>query len=301
MNARLQVESISKNFGDTAALSDVNFTIDAGQIVALLGHNGAGKTTLARIMAGLLMPTSGRIVWEGIDIEDSSARSDGTIGYVGQEVAIYPRSTVRANLEFFAGISRRPAMPLFDLASQMGLSSLMGKRAIELSGGQRRRLHAAIGLIAQPDLLLMDEPTAGADAETRDRLLDVLRSYSAGGGAVLYTTHYTQEVEVLDPTIVVMREGRLVAEGNVQEIVALAGPAVFEITFEGEPLMSWPDGWSQTGPQACALPAQQRTLSELLGEAEELGLRPIDAHLDEPSLDRALRLLGDQPTEDSGE
>ena len=222
----LEVSGISKSYGPRVALRDVSLSVGAGEIVALLGRNGAGKTTLVSIVAGLRRAESGTV------------SVGGRIGLAPQESGFYPTLTCRQNLRFFArwaGVSRRQIPGMIErLADGLELTGLLDRQARQLSGGEQRRLHTAIALVGDPALVLLDEPTVGADVQTRGRLVEFVRALAAGGTAVVYSTHYLGEVESLGASLVVLDGGVVVARGSVAEVkrrYARDTPATIENAF----------------------------------------------------------------------
>lgn len=211
----LELTGIVKAYGAQVALDGVDLTVPAGAIVALLGPNGAGKSTLISIAAGLLEPDAGTV-------------RRASVGVAPQEIGVYPALTVRENLRAFGelhGLGARAARARAEaLLGPFVLRALAGRAAGRLSGGEQRRLHAAIALVARPRVVLLDEPTAGADAQTRDAILDAVRDLAAEGVAVLYTTHYLPEVESLDADVALLDGGRIVACGPIAELVARHAP-----------------------------------------------------------------------------
>ncbi|MDW3218317.1 MAG: ABC transporter ATP-binding protein [Acidimicrobiales bacterium] len=220
----LRATGLTKRYGDVVALRGVDFAVDAGSVVALLGRNGAGKTTMLSIIAGLLEPDAGEILVDGVDVRRHRSAAATRIGIAPQETGIYRVLTVRENLEFFgeiAGLDRATRRARAEeVGEALGLSALLDRTATTLSGGEARRLHTACALVHAPPLLLLDEPTVGADVATRNQLIASVRALAADGAAVVYTTHYLPEVEALDADIVVIDEGALLARGTRAELVA---------------------------------------------------------------------------------
>lgn len=220
----LRATGLTKSYGDVEALRGVDFAVDAGSVVALLGRNGAGKTTMLSIIAGLLEPDAGEVLVDDIDVRRHRAAAASRIGIAPQETGIYRVLTVRENLEFFgeiAGMDRATRRARAEeVGEQLGLSELLDRAATTLSGGEARRLHTGCALVHAPPLLLLDEPTVGADVATRNQLIASVRALAADGAAVVYTTHYLPEVEALDADIVVIDEGALLARGTRAELVA---------------------------------------------------------------------------------
>ncbi len=239
----LKVVDVSKTYGSHVALAGVSCSVEHGEIVGLVGRNGAGKTTLVSIIAGLRRADTGSVRVCGADVGAEPSRCSSHRGYAAQELAIYPGLTTAANLWFFASLSMvapsKVAERIEQVADALDLTALLGTKAAVLSGGQQRRLHVAAALLHEPDLLVLDEPTAGVDIESRDRLLEVLLDLRERGVAVLYSTHYLPEVEKLDARVVVLDEGAVLAEGNVRDLVRRFASSYVELRFDGElPLLA---------------------------------------------------------------
>ena len=234
--AALDVAGLRKSYGGTPALAGVDLTVEGGTVLGLLGPNGAGKTSLVSIVAGLRRPDSGRVHVCGIDVARSPARVRPLVGLAPQDTGVYPTVSVVDNLRFFAelaGLRRRDArIRATEVAEALGLTDLLARRAAHLSGGERRRLHAAIALVHRPRLVLLDEPTTGADVRTRAQLLTVVRELAASGAAVVYSTHYLHEVEELDADVAFIDRGRIVARGRPSDLVAAHGTSALELRFE---------------------------------------------------------------------
>ncbi len=220
----LRAEGVAKSYGDVRALRGVDLSVEAGQIVALLGRNGAGKSTLLSIIAGLLDPDAGSVTVDGVDVLADRSVGAERIGIAPQETGIYRVLTVRENLEFFgeiAGLGRQQRRERAQLvADHLDLGDLMDRRGTQLSGGESRRLHTACALVHTPPLLLLDEPTVGADVGTRNHLVESVRALAEDGAGVVYTTHYLPEVEALGAEIVIIDEGRILGRGTKSELVA---------------------------------------------------------------------------------
>jgi ABC-2 type transport system ATP-binding protein len=233
----LEVEGLRKAYGSRTALDGVDLEVSAGEVLALLGPNGAGKTTLVSIVAGLRRADAGCVRVHGIDVARRPQAARQHIGLAPQETGVYPPLSVRDNLQLFAalaGLRARARRDRIDeVAAALGLSELLARRASELSGGERRRLHTAIALVHRPALVLLDEPTTGADVRTRAEILDLVRDVAADGSAVVYSTHYLHEVEQLDARVAVMDHGRVVARGDLAELVQRHGATALELTFDG--------------------------------------------------------------------
>ena len=220
----LTATGIEKSYGEIRALRGATLSVDAGTIVSLLGRNGAGKSTLLSVIAGLTRPDAGCVSVDGIDVLAHPAKASGLVGIAPQYTGIYPPLTVRENLEFFGELAgmklaeRRKRAG--EVAEQLGLASLMGRKASKLSGGEARRLHTGCALVHRPKLLMLDEPTVGADVTTRVQLIGAIKALAAEGAAVVYTTHYLPEVESLGASIVIIDEGVMLASGTKDELTA---------------------------------------------------------------------------------
>ncbi|HEY0495443.1 MAG TPA: ABC transporter ATP-binding protein [Kutzneria sp.] len=215
----LEATDLTKKYDEVQALAGFSLAVAAGEICGLVGHNGAGKTTFVDMVSGLLKPDSGAVLVDGVAPHETR----GEIGISPQHIALYRPLTVREHLELYGRLSglRRKALKaeIEELATAMQLTGFLERRAGLLSGGQQRRTQAATALIHRPKLLLMDEPTAGADPETRQALLDVVKQRAAEGAAVVYTTHYLTELADLKASIAVASHGRVIARGSSAELL----------------------------------------------------------------------------------
>jgi ABC-2 type transport system ATP-binding protein len=233
----LEVAGLRKAYGPTVALAGVDLAVAAGEIVGLLGPNGAGKTTLVSIVAGLLRPDAGSVVVGGADALVHPRRASRVLGLAPQETGIYPTLTCAKNLRFFgqlAGLRGRDLDRAVDsIAEALQLTALLDRRGQQLSGGERRRLHTALALVHRPRLVLLDEPTTGADVQSRSQLLQFVQELAAAGSAVVYSTHYLHEVEQLDASVVIIDHGRCIARGSTAELVASHAANVVQLVFNG--------------------------------------------------------------------
>lgn len=234
----LRAQAVTKSFGAVEALRGADLAVEQGQIVALLGRNGAGKTTLLSIIAGLLAPDQGQVEVDGIDVLTQPDDAAQVLGIAPQETGIYPVLTVRENLQFFcdlAGVSRSQRTERCEqVADRLGLGSLLERKGNELSGGEARRLHTACSLVHKPKLLMLDEPTVGADVGTRQQLIEAVKELAEEGASIVYTTHYLPEVEALEADIVIIHEGQILARGTQEELVAEHHLGGLRFTVRGE-------------------------------------------------------------------
>ncbi|MBI2278405.1 MAG: ABC transporter ATP-binding protein [Dechloromonas sp.] len=228
----LAIDGVSYRYRTAAAeaLQAVSLDIPAGGVYGLLGPNGAGKTTLISLLAGLLSTTNGRITLDGQPLAEARAANPRAIALVPQDYAFYPMLDVGENLRFFGGALGLGGSKLkaqIDSAIAFArLEQVVGKRAEQLSGGLRRRLNLAIGLLGEPQLLLLDEPTVGVDPQSRHFLLDSIAALPAAGTTVIYTSHYMEEVEAICQKIAIIDQGKVLAEGTLNDILRSAEPAL---------------------------------------------------------------------------
>ena len=217
----LIAEGLVKRYGRRQALAGFDLTVAPGEITGLIGPNGAGKTTFVEIVTGLVRPDAGQVLVGGRNALRSRAVRR-LIGVAPQELALYQTVTVRENLQLFGGLAglrgRGLDAAISRVLDELALGSVAGRQTGALSGGQRRRVQAATAMVGSPPLLLLDEPTAGADPETRSALLAAVRARAAAGTAVLYTTHYLPELTELDATLALAREGVVIARGTREEL-----------------------------------------------------------------------------------
>ena len=211
------LEGVSKNYGEVRALRNVNFAVRAGQVVALLGPNGAGKTTAVKLLLGLLQPNSGTArVFGGDPTSPQNRMRAGAMLQVGR---VPETLRVREHIDLFSSYYPKP-MPLEEVLAVAGLEKLRDRKFGDLSGGQRQRTLFALAICGDPDLLFLDEPTAGLDVEARRALWEEIRRMVERGKTVLLTTHYLQEADALADRIAVINQGEIIAEGTPAEIKA---------------------------------------------------------------------------------
>ncbi|MDE0121288.1 MAG: ABC transporter ATP-binding protein [bacterium] len=223
----LQVEDLHKSYGEIQAVKGVSFQIAPGENYGLLGPNGAGKTTTIQMIAGVLAADGGRVTVCGKELTTSTTSVKSHIGWVPQEVALYDRLSARENLAFFGrmqGLSGKTlAKRVDDVLGLTALADRAGDKTVKFSGGMRRRLNIGIGLLHRPDLLILDEPTVGVDVQSRASILDQVAEMTSRGMAVLYTTHYIEEVERLCHRVGIIDHGTMIAEGTRSELVRMVG------------------------------------------------------------------------------
>ena len=221
----IEARALSKRFGDRAALRDVSFEAHRGELLAVIGPNGAGKTTLLSIVAGIRTADGGSVSTTG-----------GEIGWVPQQAALYRRLTVAENLLLFARLEGvdDPEAALEAMLDQTGLADRRDDQVGTLSGGNQQRINIAIGLLARPAVMLLDEPSSGLDPRQRERLWEFVQGLAGGGTTVIFSTHYIQEAERYGDRLLVLADGERVFDGTprqLHEAVPESGARDFEEAF----------------------------------------------------------------------
>ncbi|WP_410583205.1 ABC transporter ATP-binding protein [Amycolatopsis sp. lyj-108] len=241
--AAVRLSGLRKHYGDVHAVDGVELTIAPGEVVALLGPNGAGKSTTVDMILGLTAPDSGTVTVFGR--EPGDAVGDGMIGAMLQGGALVEDLTVGETVGMVAALHRKP-MPVREALRRAGIEDLADRRSTKLSGGQKQRVRFAVALVSDPDLLILDEPTAAMDVGTRREFWKSMYEYTNSGRTVLFATHYLEEAEEFADRVVLMRSGRIVADGSVAQVRALAGgrtiravvPAAAEPVIAGLPAIT---------------------------------------------------------------
>jgi len=227
----IEVAEVSKRYGDFLAVDAVSFRAPGGSIFGLLGPNGAGKSTTIGCISGLLAPSSGRVVVLGHDVAStisSEARAaKSALGVVPQELALYEDLNARQNLDFWGEAYSMPRRErearVAELLDLVGLADRAKEPVKNFSGGMKRRLNFACGVVHRPQVLLLDEPTVGVDPQSRVRLLELVRDEARRGTCVLYTTHYMEEAEALCERLAILDHGRVIAQGTLEELRGILG------------------------------------------------------------------------------
>ena len=217
----LKIQNITKRYRDKTAVDDVSITLTPG-VWGLLGANGAGKTTLMRMLAGILQPSSGRILCDGVEIGTLGAAYREKLGYLPQEFGFYPEFTVQDYLEYMAalkGLPRTEAARQIDaLLERVSLTEVRRKKIVKLSGGMKRRVGIAQALLNDPEILILDEPTAGLDPGERVRFRNLLSEF-AQERIVLISTHIVSDVEYIAAENAVMKAGKIIAQDTTEGLV----------------------------------------------------------------------------------
>jgi ABC-2 type transport system ATP-binding protein len=217
----IEVQHLVKRFGGVIAVEDVSFAVPAGQVAAVLGPNGAGKTTTIEILEGFLAPSQGSVRVLGVDPRRRGAGRAwrARIGLVLQSTSLDLQLTVAEAVSLYAGLFPRPMAP-GEVIEMIGLGTDTGTRIGALSGGQRRRVDLGLAVIGRPEVLFLDEPTTGLDPEARRALWGIIQSLVAGGSTVLLTTHYIEEAQRLADRVIVLADGRVVANASPDQLRA---------------------------------------------------------------------------------
>jgi len=233
----IRVQNLQKNYGAVKAVGGVSFHVEEGEIYGLLGPNGAGKTTLISMISGLLKPDDGGVAISGVEMTANPRKARRLMGVVPQETALYSDLTARENTALFGslyGLSGKDLdAAVTGILERVGLDPADRRKAETFSGGMKRRLNLAMGLVHGPRVVLMDEPTTGIDPQARLNILDVIRTVVAEGATVLYTTHYMDEAEALCSRIGIIDQGSILAEGTLDELTRLVGEGEV-VTVKGD-------------------------------------------------------------------
>ena len=227
MSAILEVQQLVKKYGDKTAVNGISFDIQAGEIFSLLGPNGAGKTTTISVLSTLYLPTAGDAVIGGHSVVKEPMAVRNLIGVVPQDLALYEDLTARENLSFWGqmyNLSGKALNARIDqVLEQIGLKDRANQRVKTFSGGMKRRVNIGVGLLHQPRLLFMDEPTVGIDPQSRRAILDSVKDLNRQGMTVLYTTHYMEEAQELSDRVGIIDHGDLIALGTQGELTRQVG------------------------------------------------------------------------------
>jgi ABC-2 type transport system ATP-binding protein len=303
----LRCTGLHKRYGTLVAIDDVGFQVAAGECYGLLGPNGAGKTTTLSILCGLLQPDAGTVVVDGLSIGPKAVTARERIGYVPQEVALYPAFSARDNLAFFGKLyglrGRALSTRVADALELVGLADRADDRVDSYSGGMKRRANIAAGLLHDPQLLILDEPTVGIDPQSRNAILETVAGLADGGLAVVYASHYMEEVERLCHRVGILDHGQLVAEGTRAELIELVrGRGRIDLGVRGSPsaLLSalrrirQVDEVTATDDTVSVVAADAaHLLPRLLEAAEGVGVKVLAVNVTEPDLEAVfLHLTG---------
>jgi ABC-2 type transport system ATP-binding protein len=307
MPAIIEVDGLVKRYGEVAAVDGVSFTVEQGEIFGLLGPNGAGKTTTISMLSCLIDPTDGTATVAGHSIRTDQLGVKRSLGVVPQDIALYPTLTALENLRFWAEMYGLKGDELKERVASVlavaGLEDRAKERIETYSGGMKRRINIAAGMMHRPQVLVMDEPTVGIDPQSRNHILDTVRELNKQGMTIVYTSHYMEEVEEICERVGIIDHGKLIALGTKEELRRLVGDEDvidFEIdrvpdsaieplcAIEGVDRATRSDG----GIEVLAKDAGH-VLAPLLAALAESGAHVRDVHVREPNLESVfLHLTG---------
>lgn len=251
MGSLLKVTNLRRTFGSLTAVNGLSFDVHAGEAFGLLGPNGAGKSSTMMMLCGQLPMTSGMVTLDGYDLVDDSYKVRQLLGVIPQDLAIYPDLTAEENLRFFGSLynlsgdllSRR----VIETLQQVGLTSRRNDAAGTFSGGMKRRLNFAAAVLHKPRLLILDEPTVGVDPHSRTHLMDCIRSLQRQGTAIIYASHYIEEVQALCSRVAIVDHGKILINDSLSNLLAKV-PQEIEIVVPAE-----------TPPQQLGIPFHTET------------------------------------------
>lgn len=237
MKEFLSVQNLVKNYGDFCAVDDLSFSVREREIFGLLGPNGAGKSTTMNVITSLCDFDKGSVTVDGMDIVKDRERARRIIGMVPQEISLYPFLTAEENVKFFASLYGLKGKELSSAVREalefVGLSDRAKMKPKKMSGGMKRRLNIACGIAHHPKLIIMDEPTVGVDAQSREHILGSIKTLRERGATVIYTSHYMNEVEDICDRIAIIDHGKFVACGTEQELISeVSDSRVLKISTE---------------------------------------------------------------------
>jgi len=303
----IEVEGLRKEYDGLVAVDGVSFTARPGEIFGLLGPNGAGKSTTINCISGLVAPTAGHARVRGHDVVREPTAAKAKMGIVPQEIALYEDLSARDNLRFWGeayglrgdGLAERVRQVL----ETIGLLDRAGDRVEKFSGGMKRRLNFGCGIVHQPEVLLLDEPTVGVDPQSRVRLLDLVRDQAAAGVCVLYTTHYMEEAEALCDRLAILDHGKIIAAGTLDELRGAMGERdVVRLTGAFDPDRVREAAAAHEGLEVIAaepdqvtlaVPGASRRLPEILAAVTATGAEVRETTVTRPSLESLfIRLTG---------
>jgi ABC-2 type transport system ATP-binding protein len=290
MASVIEVSGLTKRFGSLAAVNDVTFNVERGEIFGLLGKNGAGKTTTVEILEGYQAPDEGRVTVLGVEPKRGGGAWKDRIGLVLQDSDFDPSHTVAETVQLFAGFFTKPKS-VAETLELVGLSDKTNTRIGRLSGGQRRRVDVALGIVGSPELLFLDEPTTGFDPSARREFWTMLEGLRSAGTTILLTTHYMEEAQHLCDRIAILNAGRIVAEGTSTTLIALAGETT--VRFDVVPGLDVAALSRDTGIEfrvvgevaSATIPDAQGQLLRLLQHAEREGIELRGLGVVRPTLD----------------
>lgn len=306
MNA-IEVKKLKKSFGDIQAVQGVDFVVGKGEILSLLGPNGAGKSTIISILSGLLVPDEGEATIMGYLVTKESKAARACLGVVPQDIALYPDLSARENLLFWGKMYDLRGSELKSRVDEVleiiGLRDRQKDRINKYSGGMKRRVNIGAALLHKPKVVIMDEPTAGIDPQSRRHILDKVKALNRQGMSVLYTTHYMEEAAELSDQIAIMDMGKVIAHGTHKELIKLIGEQTrIDLSLNAESAAVYPD-WEEI-KGVSRIDATDGTISVLVNDSDQVlpllfeaasraDVRIISVDIQEPNLETVfLHLTG---------
>ncbi|MBI3743453.1 MAG: ATP-binding cassette domain-containing protein [Chloroflexi bacterium] len=308
----IAVEKLSKRFGNVVALDGIDFEAQAGTVVGLLGPNGAGKTTTVRILTTILRPDQGRATVLGIDVAKDPQAVRERIGLAGQYAAVDEYLTGRENLRLVGRLTHQPKEVVRQRADELlerfDLTDAADRPAHTYSGGMRRRLDLAAALVHRPPVLFLDEPTTGLDPRSRSELWAVIGELVADGTTLLVTTHYLEEADRLANRIIVIDDGKIIAQGTAQELKARLGAVIVEVTLaDNDRAVRAQKALGALGPtdvnsggKAVEVKVTDgaKAMIEAIRILDRAGLEPLSLAVREPTLDDVFLTLTGRKAEE---
>ncbi|MEM7811295.1 MAG: ABC transporter ATP-binding protein [Planctomycetota bacterium] len=308
----LEVRNLRKRFGRTVAVEDVSFAVEPGEVFGLLGPNGAGKSTSMMITCGLLKADAGEVLVAGRKLTPRSRTLKRELGLAPQELAIYPELTARENLRFFGKLydmgRRSLADRVGEILDRIGLTARADDPAGTFSGGMKRRLNFGIALLHRPAVVILDEPTVGVDPQSRAHLLEAVRDVASEGVAVVYVSHYMEEVEAVCGRVAIVDGGRVLADDTLSNLLGRVGSSVrLRVDRNGAPLSPHLAGHARYEHKAGGVTELvierngadlASTLSAAIEHVRSRGGRVENLKTDEPSLEKLFLQLTGQKLRD---
>lgn len=303
----IEVKDLSKSFGSLQAVRGTSFMAQQGEVLSLLGPNGAGKSTIISMICGLLEPDHGDALILGHSIRTEPEAAKACLGYVPQDIALYPDLSAYENLAFWGKMYGMRGAALRERIAEVleiiGLSERQKDHISKFSGGMKRRVNIAAALLHRPQVIIMDEPTVGIDPQSRRHILEAVKEFNRQGMTVLYTTHYMEEADELSDHIAIMDQGQVIAYGTHDELIHLVGEQTridLRINVEStQVLPAWQategvfKATTQDNLVTVLVDDSNRVLPRLFDAATPLGVRILSIDIQEPNLEATfLHLTG---------
>ena len=303
MSYFVAINNLTKKYGELCAVDNLSFTVQKGEIFGLLGPNGAGKSTTISVLTTLADFNKGEININGLDIRKDKMKIKQLIGMVPQDIAVYSHLSALENVKFFASLYGLKGKELTNSAKEalefVGLTDRMSMKPKQMSGGMKRRLNIACGIAHAPKLIVMDEPTVGVDAQSREHILNSIRILRERGATVIYTSHYMNEVEEICDRIAIIDKGQMVAIGTKPELVSLVTdvqsiyiqtklPLGFQIEDLKKKFKNMPDVKAiaaEDNTIRIDVSIEQNSISKILEQFLSLSLPIINIKTEVPNLD----------------